>query len=728
MSPKKWPEVEKALRRLGVLREMMWRVEETRSHLVEISSMGMSLLPDFTLHNHVHSDSIIFLLDRLRDEFKFRLNEHEAYLLATSAYLHDLGMFFDEERFRHEILPNLVQALPACYNNCCDHIETYDIKDKKTGEQIREVHNLLSASMLRDGSIARGVIDPDDLPYIIAVCRGHRKANLRAQGCTCYRNEPLKGNVIHTGLLAALLRLVDALDFYRDRAPSLVFEHRARKFLNDPVALEHWLKHFFVTDSHVTRQDQSGNISLVCTVNFRVPVKQINGESYLSFFRPLFEKHVTEANEENLDINRYPSVFTETLHITTMQVELNGHELDGSRELPEDITSRIKESECKSVLDFLQWLQQDIGHSMLAPRPSRKPVMKAPPFYLGKIDQGHTEHFYNRSTEIHNALELLCQSENVEVAGPSGIGKTWFLHYISYPATHRDYDMDFQHDLFVYINCQHRSIQREESQVYKRMSECIMGAARDSGASLVSSRSYEGPAAGTAFEQTVKEISGRGIRTILLLDEFEVMAHNRRLDVSFFNHLRALYGADGVDIAYVTASRVGLIDLCLGRQSLLSSPFFNIFRPIRLGLFSEQASRYLVEDSLRRAGARFPKDLLELVVEVGGGHPLFLQMAGHYAFSLLGPDGKWTEEKQRAFEEIASEDAIRYFRFYWQKLGGEEMSVLAALPLVGEDSSRQEEIEHLRDQCLIAWRDNKYDYFSPLFEKFVRHQKVSGSL
>ena len=720
--------VEKGLRQLGIPKEATWRIRGARNCLAEISSTGAPLLPDFTLHNHTHSDNVILLLARLKDVFKFELSEHEAYLLATSAYMHDLGMFFGEGRFRREILPNRAQALPTCPENCCDRIGNYEVAGKRIGEQIREMHNLLSALMLRDDSLVRGVVDPDDLSYLMVICRGHRKADLRAQDCRCYKNEPRGGEVVRIGLLAALLRLADALDFYSDRAPNQVFEQRALDFLSNPSALEHWLKHYFVTDPYITRMDESGNITLVCTVNFRVPVQKINDESYLDFFTPLFEKHLAEVNEKDLDISQCPPVFTGALRITAMRVSPDKGKLDGFRGLPEDIIGKIEESGRKSILEFLQWLQQDTGglEPMAQPPEQQSEVAKGNPFYLGAIEQSRIEHFYNRCSEVRNALRWLSESLSVEVTGTRRIGKTSFLRYISHPAIQQEHGMEPRRNVFVYIDCQRRLIQQEKSQIYKGMVECVVEAAGRVGVDLVAG-SCEGDSAGTAFEQVLRELSHRGLRTILLLDEFEVMARNPNLDVVFFNNLRALCGADDIDVAYVTASCTDLVDLCLERRSLVGSPFFNIFRPIRLGLFSEQDSRSLVEGSLRRAEVCFPEDLVGLTLRMGGRHPFFLQMAGYYAFDLLGTGEEWTEEKRRDFEKILNKEAVRYFKFCWQKLDRQEISALMALPLSGESSSYQEEIERLGDQCLTVLINGKYDYFSPLLKEFVRYQKRVSS-
>jgi DNA-binding winged helix-turn-helix (wHTH) protein len=352
--------------------------------------------------------------------------------------------------------------------------------------------------------------------------------------------------------------------------------------------------------------------------------------------------------------------------------------------------------------------------------------MDGNPFYhLRAIDK--VEHFYDRCSEVRQALRLLRRAENVEITGPRRIGKTSFLRHLAHPTVLQKHGLDPQRNVFVYIDCQRRRVQGEASLVYKRMLERIVEAAYQAGVDLVS-EAHDGAGGGAAFEQALEEMSRRGLRTILLLDEFEAMARNPNLDVVFFNNLRALCGPDQIDVAYVTASRTSLADLCLDRQSLLSSPFFNIFRPIRLKLFSEQDSRQLVKESLRRAGGRFPGGLLDLVLEVGGRHPFFLQMAGYHAFESSFRGKGLAENERRTFLGSVNEEAAGHFKAYWKKLDKREQYVLAALPLLQQDLSCQGGIEHLRDQCLIAERDGEYDYFSPLFKKFVRHQSVNGVL
>jgi hypothetical protein len=340
------------LAQLGV--DRVSDIEKVREHLVEIASLGTPLLPEFTLHNHTHSDNLVCLLGRLKEEFGLRLSRYEAFLLVASAYLHDLGMFFDGSAFEEDILPDLATALSFCPQELCDTVANYRFLGQDTGAQIREIHGLLSAYWLcHEVTPIRG-INQDDRPYLMAICRGHGKANLRERGCSCYRTVRRDGEEIRVGLLAALLRLVDAMDFYSNRAPVEVFRKNAATFLRNPVSLGHWIKHYFVQDPFVIKSNEGGNLILQCTVYYAVPMRKLNGVRYLDFFRPLFDKHIRDAQKWDLEINEYPPDMTTALGINNIRLVVDERELPGGRDLPTRIMKEIEQTPCKDVLEFLK--------------------------------------------------------------------------------------------------------------------------------------------------------------------------------------------------------------------------------------------------------------------------------------------------------------------------------------------------------------------------------------
>src|SRR5262249_51803923 len=62
-----------------------------------------------------------------------------------------------------------------------------------------------------------------------------------------------------------------------------------------------------------------------------------------------------------------------------------------------------------------------------------------------------------------------------------------------------------------------------------------------------------------AFESAVRRLNQRGLRIVLILDEFERMSTNTALDLNFFNALRSAAGR--FQLVFITASARPLIEL-----------------------------------------------------------------------------------------------------------------------------------------------------------------------
>jgi hypothetical protein len=355
-STERWPDVAAALKTLGA-ETSSEDIRRIRARFNEVAGRGHHLMPDFTLHNVTHSDNLVLILAGLKDEFRLSLIPYEAYLLAASAYLHDLGMFFSKNRFLAEISPDPRTALRFCPGGACDQIDYEQVRRRPLPEQIRLTHNVLSARWLARVEPATFGLERKDVPYVIAIARGHRKTDLRSTACRCYQAEPAEGQSLRLGLLAGLLRLADALDFYQNRAPAAAFEQAALDFLHNPAALEHWIRHYFVTDPYVARHDEGGDVRLECQLHVTVPMKTLNDVPYQDFFRPLFQSHLDEAQSSDLDRDQYPPEFTAALGITRLEIRLVEQTRPGFRDLPGEVLDEIRRSGCRDVLAFLEWLK-----------------------------------------------------------------------------------------------------------------------------------------------------------------------------------------------------------------------------------------------------------------------------------------------------------------------------------------------------------------------------------
>ncbi len=369
----RWTQIEMQLTRLGVSEAKRFRVREIRSHMDRITSLGIQTMPDFTLHNITHSDNLIRILDQLKKLLGFTLGEYEAYLLAAAAYLHDLGMYFNERQYRDELLPDIESKLRVCPQDKCDHIKKYGLSGQNIANDIRLIHHLISAYWLLNTPPTLFGIEPGDQPYLATVCRGHRGANLCETECDCYKTVPQDGEQLRIGAISGLLRLSDALDFYRNRAPEEVLEGKVYDFLYNPIALGHWLKHYFVSDPYITLSDDRGNKILECQIVVAVPDETIASKTYQEFMRPLFDEHIAEANRTDFDIQQYPPVFINLAGITAIRATLSVDKRAGHRKLPHRITNEVVIAKSQDIVAFLK-AKQAAGAPPSNPNVSVAPV------------------------------------------------------------------------------------------------------------------------------------------------------------------------------------------------------------------------------------------------------------------------------------------------------------------------------------------------------------------
>lgn len=340
-----------------------------------------------------------------------------------------------------------------------------------------------------------------------------------------------------------------------------------------------------------------------------------------------------------------------------------------------------------------------------------------PFFHRGPIRD--PAYFYNRKTKVKRALEMLGRGQSISITGPRKIGKTSLLLHISRPEVMQQHGLDPAHHLAVYFNCEVLGgVKLEE--FYTLVLDEIASRASQQGYDLAIP---ERPISYLEFERALRKIFDQKLRVALLLDEFELLSSRRDLGEELLSGLRAL--AQKSYVAYVTVSQ-RLLAVFTEKDY---SPFFNIFVPLKMGLFDGAESRELIEESLMKAGTSFPPDATDYVLELGGGHPFFLQVAGYWALELQATKGSPLESKDfHILAQTVRGQVESHFRYYWRHLNPQEQYVLAALPLTQSEETYREELEALACLCLIVKENEGYRYFSPLFREFVRRQTVKGLL
>jgi hypothetical protein len=269
--------------------------------------------------------------------------------------------------------------------------------------------------------------------------------------------------------------------------------------------------------------------------------------------------------------------------------------------------------------------------------------------------------------------------------------------------------------LFALVDCQELGGSPAE-EVYEALLIGIQEASTQAGVAIGGTE--QNPGTYRALDRMLRQISQADVAAVILLDEFELLAANEYLTPYFFARLRGLTTKYG--IAYLTASQRPLFAIT-AEEEILSSPFFNIFVTLSLGLFSEGEARTLLRSRLEGSDISFSSSLIDYLLFLVGPHPFFLHIAGYYAFQALA-QGK-SLETESDFDQLDGPievEANSHLGYLWQNLSPEEQYALAIAdgPI---DSLRL-----LEQQCLLHDKEGNYSYTSEILRRFVRRQRVEG--
>jgi hypothetical protein len=341
-----------------------------------------------------------------------------------------------------------------------------------------------------------------------------------------------------------------------------------------------------------------------------------------------------------------------------------------------------------------------------------------PFFHRGPIRQ--REYFCGRADNIGQSLGLLGNGQNVALVGQRRIGKTSLLFHIADPAVFEAHGLHKGEHLFAYLDGTELG-HLSPDEVLGLLLDQLVATLPEAGQSL---GLRQPPASGLSyreFREAILKVTEAGLKPIYLLDEFESLAGNPALGPRFFSGLRSL--SSQFDLSFVTASRESLLRLTYANAETLSSPFFNTFANLHLGLFSESEARCVVEALATHAGLDLPSQTLDRILELAGPHPLLLQIAAFHAVALWGEEG-WQANGDAEWHRRFLADAEPHFEYYWRHLSEDDRYALATLHLSQRDEAQREAIRHLEQACLIRQSEQGDTYLSPAFEEFVRRQSV----
>ncbi|MCP5098356.1 MAG: AAA family ATPase [Chloroflexi bacterium] len=336
------------------------------------------------------------------------------------------------------------------------------------------------------------------------------------------------------------------------------------------------------------------------------------------------------------------------------------------------------------------------------------------PFYhRGAIRRA--EDFYGRTAEVNQILGLLRNGQSVSLIGPRRIGKSSLLLHLCRAETRATLKLEPPNTLFVLIDCQEFGGSPPE-ELYEALLTGLLDVAEDAGIEIKNTQS---PGTYRSLDRALHQVSKNGVSVVVLLDEFELLAANEHLTPYFFARLRGLTTKYG--LAYLTASQRPLFAIT-AEEEILSSPFFNIFVTLPLGMFAHDEAKHMLNNRIQRSQYNFSEALIDYLIFLVGPHPFFLHVAAYHAYNALaqGTSLESTDSLHQIDSPIEIE-ANSHLGYLWYNLTTEEQYALAIAdgPI---DSLRL-----LEQQCLLRRNeDNKYIYTNDILRRFVRRQQVTG--
>ena len=295
--------------------------------------------------------------------------------------------------------------------------------------------------------------------------------------------------------------------------------------------------------------------------------------------------------------------------------------------------------------------------------------------------------FYGRQRELEALYSAIATHQCRSVVGERKLGKSSLLTALAQPATMERFGLYPARILFLYLDLEGMTSARREDFWVEMLDRLVAalppGDLHDQGERLLGG----GELRFTTLRRLLRRVRDAGLDLVLALDEFEGLARNPSFTPDFYGELRSLAGEMGV--VYLTASKRGLYDLTYHDSATLSSPFFNIFSELLLGLMpSDEARGLLTELSRQGQGPGFCEEEIDLGLELAGPHPFFLQIAGSHLYEM---PGRGRPHSPAAYDQMArrfNAEAEDHYRYLWSQLDRDEQHALLS-PNEVSDAARK---------------------------------------
>lgn len=240
---------------------------------------------DYTLHNSSHSKKIMHIADNIVDsDTLIRLSPLELSIIIMSCYLHDLGMCLTETEkgriLKSKDFNSFIKSNSVYYNRLekkrVEHKFTKEDSDKLILENdIFQLQEAALSSYLRplhanskryreliqlilEESRRKDLLEVSGFSFeneLIEVCISHNESpNSLIESEGLYKERfPRKGTIcgmrLNLQYCSAVLRIIDILDFDRERTPHILFSAigiETKKLPGYEISIKEWNKHLSI--------------------------------------------------------------------------------------------------------------------------------------------------------------------------------------------------------------------------------------------------------------------------------------------------------------------------------------------------------------------------------------------------------------------------------------------------------------------------------------------------
>jgi eukaryotic-like serine/threonine-protein kinase len=270
--------------------------------------------------------------------------------------------------------------------------------------------------------------------------------------------------------------------------------------------------------------------------------------------------------------------------------------------------------------------------------------------------------FFGRDQQLRDILESIDRRECVSIVGERRAGKTSLMYQALQPYVWDRYVQD-QRCLAVHLNAE--TLPQNEEGFFRE----VLQALDDQYPGLLAA-----PTAGPPHQRAMRRAleSLRPRRLALFIDEFECISQCEAFSPSFFVFLRGL--SFDYDISFIISTRTRLIECC--SHEVLTSPFPNIFKTVRLGPFSKDEFDTFVDRTSSLSGCPMGQ-VKEQIEQLAGRFPFLMQMACWHYFRAWEGRGNFDNGVHELVRQRFYDEAHSHFAAVWKKyLSDEERSVI----------------------------------------------------